>query len=225
MPEAWAGAVGVHQTGDEDGEEEDSENGFDDRERAGVRGNGRYARSAEGRQRAEAVIDKVEAVGDGVEVGVRIEIKGAGVDHGDEMKNARESESDEQIDRERAKNGFGIGVIARKDAAQNHANYKYIEAKAEDNACDGKCAGIGFEQPDVLCNCGNSEQGGKYQKRATVADSVDTEKDDCAADDTEHVVSGRAVVGEGIEDEAGEQEDEEYQVAAAGRSGSGHLRG
>ena len=45
-PEAGAGAVGVHQAGNQDSEEEDTQDGFHDRERAGVWGDWRDSRSA-----------------------------------------------------------------------------------------------------------------------------------------------------------------------------------
>ena len=48
-PKAGARAVCVHQAGNEDSEEEDTQDGFDDRERAGVRGDRRDSRSAQRR--------------------------------------------------------------------------------------------------------------------------------------------------------------------------------
>src|SRR5579871_9328 len=114
VPEAGARAVCIHEAGNQDGEKEDAEDGFDDREGAGVGGNWSDTGSAERGDCAEAVVDEVEALGNGVKVGVRVEEKGAGAKDGDKMEKAGEAESDEEIDAESTEDGFGIGVIARE---------------------------------------------------------------------------------------------------------------
>src|SRR5579863_8387843 len=216
VPEAGAGTVGVHEAGNQDGEEEDAEDGFDDRQRAGVGGDGSDAGSTKRGDCAEAVVDEVEAVGDGVEVGVWVEVKGTGVDNGNEMEKAGEAESDEEVNAERSEDGFRIGVIARENPLQHHAHDEYIETKAEGDVAHREDAGIGgFEKPDALGHRGRAEQYGEDQERAPIADSVNTEEDDAAAHYAEHVDAEGAVVSEGVEEKRGEKKDEEEHVAAA----------
>jgi hypothetical protein len=186
-----------------------------------VRGDGRDAGSAERSESAEAVVDEIETIGNGVEVGVGIEVEGGGADDGDEMEEAGEAESDEEIDTESAEDGFGIGMIAREDALEDHAHNENVEAKAKSDVGDRENAGIGLEDPDVLRHRWNAEKNCKYQERAAVTDGVNAEEDDATAHDAEQVVAEGGVVGEGIEDEGGDEEDEEEHVATAGRRGSG----
>jgi len=174
-----------------------------------VCGHRRDAGGAERRQRSEAVVDEIEAIGNRVEVGVGIEVERAGTDDGDEMEEAGEAESDEQIDTKRAKDRFGIGMIAREDALQDDAHNEKIEAEAQHDVADREKAWIRLEDPNVLRHRWRAEKDCEDQERSPVADRVNTEKNHADGHDAEHVVAGSAVVGEGIEDERCEKEDEE----------------
>ena len=164
-PKAGAGAVGVHEAGNQHGEEEDAEDGFDDRERASVRGNRRDAGSAERRQRAEAVVDEIEAIGNRVEVGVGIEVKRGGAKDSGEVEETRKAESDEEIDAQRAEDGLGIGMIAGEDAFEDNTYNENVEAEAEDDVAHREDAGIGgLEQPDVLGHRGGAKKDRENQE-------------------------------------------------------------
>src|SRR6202000_1200410 len=134
-----------------DREEKNTENGFDNGERSGMRRNRRDARSTKRSDRAKAVVDEVQAVGNGVEVGVGIEVKGAGMNHRDEVKEARKPESDEQVDTQGTEDRFGIRVIAREDALEDDDNDEDIEAKTENDVAHREHARIGrFQQPNEI---------------------------------------------------------------------------
>jgi hypothetical protein len=225
-PKAGTRAVGVHQAGNQDSEEEHSEDRFDDRQGAGVRGDRRDAWRAQRRQRAETVVDEIEAIGNLVKVSVGIEVERAGMNDRDEMVDAGETESDEEVDTESAEDGFRIGMISREDPFENDTHNKDVETETEDDARHSESAGVGeFEQPNVLGHRGSAKKDTEDQERAPIADGVNAEEDDAAADDAQHVVAGSAAVGKRVDDQRRDQKDEEEHVTACrGRSGRGRRR-
>ena len=158
-----------------------------------------------------------------MEVGVGIEVERGGAKDGDEMEEAGEAESDEEIDTERAEDGLGIGVIAGEDALEDDADDEDVEAKAEDDVGHCEEARIGvFEQPNVLGHRRRAKKDAEDQERAAIADRVNAEENDAAAHHANHVIAEGAVVGEGIENERGEKKNEEEHVTPGGRrSGRG----
>ena len=217
-PEAGAGPVSVHETRNQDGEEEHPEDGFDDGKRPGVSGNGSNAGSAQRRESSEAVINKIEPVGHGMEVGVRIEVKSVGANDGNKVEETREAESDEEIDAQRAEDRFGIGMIAGEDALENNAYNEDVEAEAENDVGHREDARVGgLEQPDVLRHGWRAEKNRRDQERAAVTNRVNAEKDHATAHYAEQVVTCGAGIGEGIKDEGREKEDEKKHVTARGR--------
>ena|ERR1700730_6633739 len=75
-------AVGCYQSCDQDGKVEDAEDSFEDRKGTRLRGDRGNAGSAEGSHGAETVVNEIEAVGNVVKVGARIQIEGVWLEGG-----------------------------------------------------------------------------------------------------------------------------------------------
>ena len=87
------GAVGSYQACDQDGKVQDADDGFEDRKRTGLGGDGGNPSGTERSHGAETVINEIEAVGNAVEVRAGIQKKGVGLERDEHSVDAGKSEA------------------------------------------------------------------------------------------------------------------------------------
>ena len=85
----------------------------------------------------------------------RIEIEGVWLERGHHPVEAGKAESHQQIDAECSKDGFRVGLVMGKDAAENDNDNKRVKHKAEDDVKDRKGTGVSTEIHDAVQKCGN----------------------------------------------------------------------
>ena len=103
-----------------------------------MRRDGGDAGGAERGHGAETVVDEIEAGGNGMKVGVRIEIKSGWPRRSYDFLEAGKTESYQQIDAERSEDGFGIGPIPGEDVAENDHDNEQVKNQADDHVKYGK---------------------------------------------------------------------------------------
>lgn len=207
-------AVAAHDAGDEDGEVEDAEDGFEEGYGACLARDGGNAGCAEFGDSAEAEVDEIEAVGDLVEVGDGIEEEGIGLQADDETVDTGKDEAQKKVDRERAEDGFGGWFLLGVDAPEEDGEDDGVEDEAEEAVDESD--GAGRQEKDALQERGNGEAEEQDNEIATRGNGVDGEQNDEAAEDAEGVVAQGAALGVGVDGDGEQQEDEENGETVAG---------
>jgi hypothetical protein len=104
----------------------------------------------------------------------------------------------------------------REDAAKDDDDDKDVKGQAEDDPGDGQEAGIDSVQNGVLKQGRDGEEEADQKQTSPEADRIDAQDDDCRAHESEEVVAGASVIGVGIENQAGEQEEEKKEKLSRG---------
>lgn len=210
-------AVCSHQPGDENGKVQDAEDSFDDSNASGFSGDGSDAGGAERANRSEAVVDEVEAVGDGVQIGGRVEMECVRVEAGDESVDAGKSEANQKVDAERSENRFGIRLLVREDAAEDDNDDENVESQTQHDADDGQGAGVELEEDYAAQEGGHGEQCGDQQHAATEANRVNGKQDGGRPEKPKEVVAGAVALRVWVKNKACQQKEEEQEEAACGK--------
>ncbi len=212
--------VAADDAGDEDGEVEDAKYGFKEGYRAYLARDGGDSGSAKFRDGAEAEVDEVEAVGDVVEIGYRVQVEGVWLDADDRAVDAGEGEAEEDVDGKGAEDGFGGCMPFGVDVAKDDGKNDEVEGDAEQAAGDDGEAGVRRGEQDPLQESWDGEAEDQNKEFATEADGLDGEQKDGAAEDAEGVVAEPAALGVGVDGDREEEKEEEHSEAVAGGGGA-----
>ena len=193
-----------HQARDQNREIENSHQRLDDCNRARLARDGSDSRSAKRSHRRVAVIDEVEAIGNGVCVDDRIEVESVRIQKREHSVDAGEAKADEQVDAKRSEDGFRSGLMRTEDATEDDDDDKGVEGEAEDEVKNGERAGIDAEIQDSLGKGGNGEGDGNDDQATAETGGVDREEDSRSAQDAKSVIAEVVVVGVWIDDERGQ---------------------
>lgn len=131
-----------------------------------MRRDGRDAGGTERGHGAETVVDEIEAGGNGMKVGVRIEIKCGWPRCSYQFVEAGKTESHQQIDAEGSKDGFGIGTVSGEDVAENDHDNEQVKNQADDYVEYGKRAQLGLSKENAMEERGNGKEDGKDEQAA-----------------------------------------------------------
>lgn len=115
-----------------------------------MRRDGSDAGCAERGHGGETVVDEIEAHGDGVKVGVGIEIEGVRLRGGHHFVEAGKTKSHPEVDAEGSEDGLGIGLIPGEHVAENDHDNEQVKNEAEDDVEDGEGAQVGLGKEDAV---------------------------------------------------------------------------
>src|SRR5580704_6671934 len=123
--------VGAHQSGDQNGEVENAQDGFEDGNGACLPRDWCDARGAEGGYGAETVINEIEVVGSDMKVGVRIEIEGVRLEGGYHSVGAGKTKSHQEVDAKGPENGLGVRAFVGEDTVEKYHDDDEVKEKAQ----------------------------------------------------------------------------------------------
>jgi hypothetical protein len=145
------------------------------------------------RHASKAEKNKIETHRNSVGIDHRIQIKGMGLDDGNDGIEAREGKSNEEINAYRAEDRFRGGIFERKNAAKDNYNNENIECEAENDGQGRRWNHPGVKNDRMLRNCGNSKNQSDKDETSAEAHRVYGHQCDGGAEHTEHVITHAAV--------------------------------
>jgi hypothetical protein len=131
---------------------------------------------------------------------VWVEIKSVGLRGAYHFVETGKTESHQQIDAQRAEDGFGIGLIPGEDVAENDHNNEQVKNQAEGHVEYRKRTQLGLGKKDAVEQGGNCQDDGKNKQAAMDFGGVDADENGGTSNDEKGVAAEAAGSGIGKDD-------------------------